>query len=463
MSRILAERRLCLLLFGQLLSTFAGNALWLAVGISVKSLTGNVSAVGTVLLAYLLGALCAPLAAPLVDRFPRTAVVVVTNLLTAGVVSLLAPVHTLHDVWLVHPVMAGFGLAKGIVESAQTALVQTVAPAELFGAAGSASAVIQQGVKLLAPLLGVGLLTTAGLGAVVAVTVAAFLAESVLICALRINESAAPRDARGLFAGAGAGLRHVLHIPVLRRAAFSAALAMAAFGFSQTIMFAVAARTIDRPDSFVGVLVSGQGVGAVAAGLLAPKVMKAAGAQRLAALGMAAAALGYTLELPPATASVLMGVALLGAGSSWLGIGVITLVLHLTPSEVIGRTEAAVGLMLSATQALAVATAAGAIDTVDHRILILLCVGLLGLAAARLRAPAVPALALHTERARRKGPCPDEHRTRRRHGRVHEFADLLHTGRLGRRHRNLHQQAVAARTEGLHPAAIHRAPRPGRT
>ncbi|MET8414123.1 hypothetical protein ABZV34_39955, partial [Streptomyces sp. NPDC005195] len=136
-----------------------------------------------------------------------------------------------------------------------------------------------------------------------------------------------------------------------------------------------------------------QGVGAIAAGLVAPKLMNRAGAQRLAALGTMAASLGYALELPPFTGSVLLGVALLGAGSAWLGIGVITLVLHLTPSGVIGRTEAAVGLILSSAQALAVATAAAAIDTVNHRLLILFCAGLLTMAAVRLRRPAVLTLA----------------------------------------------------------------------
>ncbi|MEW2513792.1 hypothetical protein [Streptomyces sp. NPDC046870] len=63
-----------------------------------------------------------------------------------------------------------------------------------------------------------------------------------------------------------AGFRYIAHTPTLRQFTLAAVLAVVAFGFSESVLFAVADAGLHRPPAFLGVLSSLQGAGAIAAG-----------------------------------------------------------------------------------------------------------------------------------------------------------------------------------------------------
>ena len=76
MRRLLASRNARLYLFGTAVSTFGDYALWLALAVWVKLLTGSTSLAGINTLMLILGGLLAPLTGLLVDRISRRVLVI---------------------------------------------------------------------------------------------------------------------------------------------------------------------------------------------------------------------------------------------------------------------------------------------------------------------------------------------------------------------------------------------------
>jgi MFS family permease len=89
MRRLLAHRNARLYLSGQAMSLLGDGALWLAMGIWIKVLTGSSAAAGLSFFALALGSLCGPLGGMLADKVRRRPLLIVTNLATAGLVLLL--------------------------------------------------------------------------------------------------------------------------------------------------------------------------------------------------------------------------------------------------------------------------------------------------------------------------------------------------------------------------------------
>jgi hypothetical protein len=84
--------------------------------------------------------------------------------------------------------------------------------------------------------------------------------------------------------------------------------------------------------------------------------------------------------------SVLLGAALVGASSAWVGIALMTLLQRRTPLSLIGRTDAALGIALLVPQTLAMGFAATAVAAVDYRFLLIAMAVLTGVAATYLLA-----------------------------------------------------------------------------
>ena len=140
------------------------SALWLAMGIWVKILTGSNSAAGLTFFAFICGCLAAPVSGAVADRFRRRPLLIAANLGTAALVCALLLVHGRGQVWLIYLVMFGYGAASSLITSAQTALLPALVPGDLLGEANSVLQMAQQGLRLISPLLGAGLLAGPGRG-----------------------------------------------------------------------------------------------------------------------------------------------------------------------------------------------------------------------------------------------------------------------------------------------------------
>jgi hypothetical protein len=134
----------------------------------------------------------------------------------------------------------------------------------------------------------------------------------------------------------------------------------------------------------VAILISAQGAGAIAAGACAAGIARRLGDSMLVGLGLSSTALGFLLETLPLIPTALAGAVMVGASSAWIGIGAMTLFQRRTPSDLMGRVDAALGLAFFAPQTVAIGVGATLITAVDYRILLLALVATTALAAAYL-------------------------------------------------------------------------------
>ncbi|MFD0631704.1 MFS transporter [Catenulispora yoronensis] len=291
MKALLGHRDIRLLVLARFVDMLGDNIMWFALGIWIKQLTGSNSAAGLSFFVFILGSLFGPVGGVFVDRVRRRPLIMGLNAVTALTVLPLLLVHDRGGVWLIYLVMFGYGLLSNVTGTALTAYTQTVVPDEELAEANGLIQTVLQGLRLVAPLIGAGVLAQYGIRPLVIGDVATFALAALLLRAISIHEEApAPRPEKARFtAELSAGVRQVLDTLVLRQATAAVMVAVLAFGFSESVMFAIVDQGLHRPPAFLGVISSVQGVGAIVAGLLTGRLTRRLGESHVIALGMGAA------------------------------------------------------------------------------------------------------------------------------------------------------------------------------
>jgi MFS family permease len=384
MRALLAHRDARLYLAGQALSTVGDNALWLAMGIWVKILTGSSSAAGLVFFAFTCGILLAPVTGLVADRVRHRPLLIGANLAAATGICCLLLVQGRGQVWLIYPVMFGYGALSSLIYSAQTALLAVMLPTDLLGEANSLLQMAAMGLRVVSPLLGAGLLAWAGPLPVVLLDAGTFVAAAGAVAALRVREQAPAPATAHWRAELAAGIRYVSHTPVLRRLLIAGVIALLVFGFFETVPFTVIGQGLHRAPAFLGVLEAVMGVGALAGGVLAAPVMRRTGERALVALALAVAAAACLLLIPPSLPVVLAAMGLLGLGIVWVNVGAITLIQRRTPARLLGRVDAALTIAITVPQTASIALGAALVAVVDYRLLLATMAVVIVVAAAYL-------------------------------------------------------------------------------
>jgi MFS family permease len=368
--RLLAHRDARLYLAGQALSTLGDSALWLAMAIWVKMLTGSNSAAGLVFFAFICGVMLAPVMGLVADRLPRRPLLIAANLASGPLVCVLLLVHSPSQVWLVYLVMFGYGAANSLIMSAQTALLPVLLPPDLLGEANAVLQMAGLGLRVISPLLGAGLLALIGPAPVILLDAGSFLVAAGAVAALRVREPAPTRATAHWRSEVTAGISHIARTPVLRRLLVTGVIALLVFGFFETVPFAVTGQGLHRSPAFLGVLEAVMGAGALAGGPLAAPVMRRAGERALVALALLGCALSCLLLMPSWLPSVLTAMVLLGLSILWVNVGIVTLIQRRTPAHLLGRVDAALTLAVTVPQAASIALGAALIAVVDYRVLL---------------------------------------------------------------------------------------------
>jgi hypothetical protein len=133
MRRVLARREMRPYVAGQTLSLFGDSAMWLALGVWAKVLTGSSAAAGMVVFFIAAPALLSPLSGLLVDRVRRRRLLIVANLGTAVAVLPLLLVGDRGDIWILYAVAAAYGFSYTVLGSGQSALLATLLPPRRAG------------------------------------------------------------------------------------------------------------------------------------------------------------------------------------------------------------------------------------------------------------------------------------------------------------------------------------------
>lgn len=372
MNRLLAYRDARIYLVGQSLSLLGDNALWLAMAIWVKILTGSNSAAGLVFFAFLCGLLTAPVGGLIVDQVRRRPFLAVLNAATAAWVCLLLLAGGRDQVWLIYLVMFGYGVSGGALMSGQTALLAVMLPGDLLGEANSLLQMAEGGLRLITPVIGAGLLAWLGPQPVILLDAGTFLAAAVAALALGLREPRPVPSGEPWHAELTAGLRHIGRTKVLRRLVITGVGALLVFGFLETVQFAVVAVGLHRSPAFLGVLQTLMGAGAIAGGLLATPIMNRSSERALVIGALAACAAGCLLLLSDWLPVVLIAMALVGLCIVWANVAIYTLIQRRTPPALLGRVDAALTMAVVVPQALSIALGAALVAVVNYRVLLVI-------------------------------------------------------------------------------------------
>jgi MFS family permease len=384
MRRLLAHRDSRTYIAGQSLSVIGDSALWLAMAIWVKILTGSNSAAGLTFFAFVCGCMTAPLSGLVADRVRRRPLLIAVNLGAAALVCVLLLVHGRGQAWLIYAVMFGYGAANGLITAAQTALLTDLVPGDLLGEANSALQMMSQGLRLITPLIGAGLLAWVGAAPVILLDAGTFVVAAATVLALRMREPRPVRKPARWRAEFTAGLRHIAETRALRRPMVACLIAVSAFGFFETVPFAVVGQGLHRSPEFLGVLNSLQGAGALIGGALAAPVMRRTSERALMAGGLAACAAATLLLITGSLPLVLIAMAGVGLCVVWINVGAVTLVQRRTPGPLLGRVDATLEFTIVVPQAASIALGAAVIAVVNYRILLLAMAAVIAFSAGYL-------------------------------------------------------------------------------
>lgn len=365
-------------------SNFGDSALILTLGIWAKDLTGSNAAAGLVFLALGLPVFVAPLAGHIADRVSRRRLVIVVNAIAALGVLVLLSVRSVDQLWLIYVVTFGYGCVGYLTSAAQSGLLRDMLADDELAAANGTLSTIDQGLRLLTPLVGAGLYTLFG-GAAVAVLTSAMLAvAAVAMVTVRVDETpASPSGERERFVReVAAGVRHIRSVPGLAQTVLLVGVAFAATGLANSTIWAVIDDGLELGSEFFGVLASIQGGGSVLGGLTAAWLIRRGGERMAIGAGLALLAVGMATGLVAVVAVVTVGAAVLGVGVVWMVVGLVTLRQRLTPARLQGRVSAATNMALNGPQAAGTATGAALIAAVDYRILVAVMAASIAVCAA---------------------------------------------------------------------------------
>jgi len=370
MKTLLRRSDVRLLLTGQALSMFGDWMMIIVLGIWTKELTGSNGAAGLVFFVFALAGLVSPVGGLVVDRFAKRPLMIGSHLTLAGVMLLLLFVHDRSDVWIIYVVTALYGLGGDLFAAARSSMLKAMLPDELLGDANGVLQSVREGLRIVAPLAGAGIYAATGGATVAVIDAVTFVLSASTLIALRFAEPPVAAKEHHLLREISAGVAHIWRTQVLRELTYGVAATMLVIGFSETLLFALT-QAIGRTASFVGVLGSFQGVGAIAGGVTAGLLIRRIGDVRLTGLGVLFFAVGDGLFLVPSLPVILVAMVVAGAGIVWAVVALSTAYQRRSPQTMQGRVNAAANMLFSVPQTVSIAAGAALITIVDYRVEVL--------------------------------------------------------------------------------------------
>jgi len=367
MRDVLRIRGMRVLLGGELTSTFGDWAMFLALAIWVKTLTNSNSLAGLVLLAAAAPALGAPLYGWVVDRFRRRPFLIAANLLSAVAIVPLLFVDSRHDVWIIFAVTVCYGISGSVMSGAFAGLLKELVPDEKLGAANGMFSTIRQGMRLVGPLAGAGLFAAYGGHPVALIDIASFVVAALALASIRVAEVRPERSEQHWLSEVGAGLRHMWSTIAIRDTTVSIAVCLLALGAVDTIVFAYIDEGLHKPPSFLGLLLTVQGIGAIFGALAAPAIMTRLGEVATVALAIGSFGLCIGLIIYPSIVLAFIAMPLAGLANTAGFVAYSTVMQRGTPGPIMGRVSAAADMVIGSAQTLSMAAGASLIAVVDYK------------------------------------------------------------------------------------------------
>ncbi|MBA2697468.1 MAG: MFS transporter [Nocardioidaceae bacterium] len=398
------------LLFTGLLASMAGDSLMLIVlAVWVKDLTGSNGAAGLTFFFLAAPALLAPLAGIYVDRLKRRTVLLWGNITSAVAVLPLLLVRTDEQVWLIYAVAVLYGVSFVVLPAALNGLLKEMLPDDLLVDANASLSTTKEALRLVGPLAGAGLFSLLGGAGVAAIDAASFVIAAGVIGCLSVPEEQPVREEGRWRDEFLAGVRHIRSDRVLTHTLLATGLSLLVIGFMESAVFAMV-DAFGKPATFVGVVVSVQGVGAIAGGVTSSRVIRRVGETTAIGLSLVILAVGLAVcAVSASLAGVFVGVAVLGYALPVFIVAFNTLLQLRTPQRLMGRVSAATDVVLGTPQATSIAVGALLVSLISFRDIYWVCSTVILAAAAYLTValggePQIPAEPASTDTVVGKPP-----------------------------------------------------------
>lgn len=339
-----------LYLTGMAVSVIGNNAMSLAAGIWVKSLTGSSSEAALVSVCVYAPSLAGPVAGVIADRVRRRRFLVWLNLVSAALLLPLLAVSGPGSAWIIFAVMTWYGIHLALSGPATEALFAVMLSQELRQELNGWSLGFAETGRLVSPLFGAGLFALVGGWTVSVFDAMTFVVAAVTLSRIRLREDRPVPQPRRWRADLLAGFGHIRRTPELRRLLPAASVVMS---FSAVLVAAQYSlvQGVGEPPSFLGVFSAGLGAGSIVASMLSGRLLRSAGERWLAVLGMANFALGNAMRATGWLPLAIAGSVVLGFALPWLFLALLNLAQRCTPPQLQGRVSAAVTLVFFAPQA----------------------------------------------------------------------------------------------------------------
>ncbi|MGW3327929.1 MFS transporter [Streptomyces virginiae] len=374
MGKVLRDRNAGLYLSGVVVSGFGTTAMWLVAGVWVKSLTGSDALAALTVFTLWAPVLAGPALGALADRLPRRPLLVGLGLVMAALLPVLTLLDSPGRVWLLFAVLLVYGICGTVHGAAEAALVPQAVDHRLLGDFNGLRLTADEGMKLLAPLVGAGLFARFGGASVALLDAVTFALAAGIFALLRVREEQPEREriraeAPG-FARLLEGGRQLWKEPAPRTLVSAGAAVMFLAGLNGAVIYAVAGDVLGHAPTYVGVLYAVQGAGSVLSGILAGPLLRRLPERVFTAAGVALFALGVGVRALPYDAVALAGSAAIGAGLPCVLIAALTAVQREVPNAALGRAAATANTLIFVPNALALALGSALVAFVDVRVLL---------------------------------------------------------------------------------------------
>ncbi|MGZ9931537.1 MFS transporter [Streptomyces sp. NC-S4] len=374
MGRVLRDRNAGLYLSGVVVSGFGTTAMWLVAGIWVKSLTGSDSLAALTVFTMWAPVLAGPALGALADRLPRRPLLVALGLVMAALLPVLTLLDSADRVWLLYAVLLVYGICGTVHGAAEAALVPQAVGHRLLGDFNGLRLTADEGMKLLAPLVGAALFARFGGASVALLDAVTFALAAGIFALLRVPgeppERERIRGGKRRSAGIPEGWRQLRAAPAARALVATGAAVMFLAGLNGAVIYAVAGDVLGHAPTYVGVLYAVQGAGSVLSGLVAGPLLRRMPEKVFTAAGVALFALGAGVRALPYDAVALAGSAAIGAGLPCVLIAALTAVQREVPDAALGRAAATANTLIFVPNALALALGSALVAFVDVRVLL---------------------------------------------------------------------------------------------
>lgn len=260
---------------GQLVSFLGSSVTLVILPIIVYSLTGSTTTMGLLMAAYMLpNIVMLPISGTLVDRYNRTNLMLLTDLLRFGVMAILATLLFTNalTIQLLFVLVTLYGLMDGLFQPAYAATRATVFTPDIRNSANALTQISNQAVRLIGPSLGGVLVTFFSAGWGVALDAMTYVISFLCLCGLRKLIAYQPKPP-GEILGMGADFKEGLVVlkskPWLWITILAFSLVNICFGAIVTVVIPWLFKIhLDLQPYVYGIAVTCSGVGAIAAGLL---------------------------------------------------------------------------------------------------------------------------------------------------------------------------------------------------